>query len=101
MDAKELLARAYTIRPLKWEHSKKKDSDEWSASTIFCTVYVHRWKDEDNRWTSWKFSYCIDEYYNEEQIDVDSAEDGKTKAEDWYLGLLMPALSAAEECNKP
>jgi len=95
--------QTYTIKPLPWEHTVRDDHESWTAQTVFCTVEVSRntWDTEDGaKWSAWKFSYCRDEYYDEHSETVDDAEDGKAKAEAWYMKTLAPALVAAEAARR-
>jgi hypothetical protein len=87
----------YTIKPIAWEWSDKGDMESWTAHTIFCTLTVSRnkWNDDES-WSSWKFEYCRDEYYDEHSEEVSTAEEGKAKAEAWYLSTLAPALEVAK-----
>lgn len=84
----------YAIKPLEWTHTKTDDDESWCANTVFCELQVKRnsWESGDGSWSAWRFKYCRDEYYNEHTEQVDSAEDGKAKAEKWYHETLMPAL---------
>lgn len=86
----------YTIKPLDWQHSKNEDDESWTARTVFCELQIKRnkWESGDDSWSSWTFEYCRDEYYDEHSEQVDDAEDGKAKAEAWYLQTLAPALEA-------
>lgn len=89
----------YTIKPLDWKlndhHPDDGDSERWSVSTIFGSINVDR---EEGDYFQWR--HCFDEYYDEGQESCDSIEDGKEKAEAFYLGRLMPALAEATTQTK-
>jgi hypothetical protein len=91
--------RRYTIKPLNWIHSKDDDQESWVADSIFCVLYVrrNRWRNDDGSWSEWRFEYCRDEYYCEDSVVVESADDGKAKAEAWYLETLLPALTEVSQ----
>ena len=74
----------YRIKPLEWEASR--DSDWFTADTVFCSFHVQRVDD------AWEWRYCIDEYHDEGSEQCESLEDGKQKAEAFYMKRLMPAL---------
>lgn len=65
--------------------------------SIFGDIRVHSVKndepDEFHPEFQYHWSYCFDEYYDEGKEDCDSVEDGKAKAEAFYLSRLMPALA--------
>lgn len=76
----------YRIRPLQWKFYE--NIQRWDADTIFCQLHVE--KDEDGTFR-WKF--CVDEFYDEGSETAESFDDGKAKAQAWYLNRLLPALS--------
>lgn len=83
----------YTIKPLEWEFRGNDSYECWSASAGFCFLFVCRYKYEgDTEWSSWKI-----EYYDEDSEEVESADDGKSKAEAMYLSWLLPALEEVKE----
>lgn len=75
--------KTYKVSPLKWELS----SDNWqTASTIFGSIYIKY------EYGQWKWSYCFDEYYDEDSFLCDSEKEAKQKAEEFYLSRLENAL---------
>lgn len=73
----------YKIRPLKWELS----SANWqTASTVFGSIRI------EHEHGQWKWSYCFDEYYDEDSFLCDSEKEAKQKAEEFYLSKLKDAL---------
>lgn len=73
----------YKIKRLEWVPN----CQQWEANTIFGSLFVNQ--EEDG---SVFFSYCVDEYYDEGRESCESIEEGKAKAEAWYLSRLVPAL---------
>ena len=89
---------AYTVSPLEWKHSKNEYDESWSAETIFCTISVRRsCYNDDGVWSSWKFEWCRDEYYQEGSEEVGDERIGMRIAERWYLSQLLPALQPAKK----
>lgn len=91
-------AATYTINPLDWKIDK---SGDWQADTIFGALRVHdnnRWDDEGpDKTVDLRFSYCVDEYYDEGSEPVASIDAGMARAWDWYLSRLMPALTPSAQ----
>ena len=82
----------YRIKPLEWEDYEDSDGlDSARAPSIFSEIYVIQ--DEPGVF-HWR--YCVDEYYDEGSESCESIEDGKAKAQAWYLNRLLPALDAAK-----
>jgi len=86
-------AGTFRVKPLEWEYVVGKDDDyeNWSCLTVFGTLQVKRNR-YSGRWAPWRFDWCVTEYYDEDHEYVDSAEDGKARAEAWYMERLSPAL---------
>lgn len=80
----------YEIKPLAWEQTRDGD---WFAPTIFNQLDVRNNSDPDEE-PDWRFRYCVDEFYDEGNERVESADAGKARAQEWYLERLMPALEA-------
>lgn len=78
----------FMVKPLDWTFYD--DFQEWQAKTIFCTIHVEKLEDGCYRWR-----YCVDEYYDESEKSCESFDDGKDKAQAWYLSRLLPALIEA------
>lgn len=78
----------YKIRPLVWESYVLSDgvSKMLTTQTIWGSMRVEH---EDG---CVKWSYCFDEYYDEDDYRCESIEDGKQKAEAFYLSRLKDAL---------
>lgn len=86
---------SYSIKPLKWEISKNKISENYTAHVPMGTYTVFRnrrdW-DEAQPFENWQWSYCFDEYYDESTQDCESLKEGKNKCwEDW-IKRILPAL---------
>ena len=82
--------KTYRIRPLPWECVRPaghEDGEWWYApNTIFGMIQVY-----ENHW-----SYCVDEYYDEGGGKCESCQDGMSKAEEWYVSRLMPAIEEVQ-----
>ena len=70
------------FRAKKWIWEKAFDSEcqQWTYQTPFGRFTVHRSRedfDASNPWEQWKWGYCFDEYYDEEEYECESAEEGK------------------------
>lgn len=76
-------ANLWVIPPLEWKCTP--DGKTWVAHCVFSRLYV-----SENKW-----SYCVDEYYDEGSFDCDSLTDGKAKAEGWYRTRITAALRPA------
>ena len=95
-------AATYTVKPLKWERSA--DGATYTAYTPFGSYTIrdqNAW-DDDARVRDWRWGYCFDEYYDEDQFDCATIAEGKMKAAMHWLdrlsGVLTPAgLKALEE----
>jgi hypothetical protein len=76
------------LKPFDWKTVRQGD---WhTAYTPFGSYHVEKYKDE----TQWKWGYCFDEYYDEEEYECDSAEDGKQKCWEHWVGRMKPMLKS-------
>ena len=75
----------YAIKRLEW----KPCCGGFLAKTIFGTIRVFR-----EEW-----SYCFDEYYDEGSEICHGIDDGKIKAEQFYLSRILPALYPEDKCS--
>ena len=74
----------YKIKPFKWEYFEH--CEWWELENIFGTMMVEK------RGDHYVFRYCIDEYYDEDEIHCNGFEEGKGIAESFYLERLLPSL---------
>lgn len=82
---------AGVVKPLEWKLSwgPDQDGDECHvASTPFGTVAVER------LYGKWQWRYCFDEYYDEDQTQCDSLEDGKAAAQAMWNSRISPLIDA-------
>jgi len=79
---------AYIIKDLEWE--------EYTYGTVlrfcYCASIFGTMRVEKNYNDRWQWSYCFNEYYDEDCFTCDSLEDGKAKANEFYLSRLIPGL---------
>jgi len=86
------------IKKITWEEMpdwRDNNESEFRFSSIFGSITVRRsWRYEDNQDIpdGYSWDYCFDEFYDEASHCCESYEDGKQKAEVFYLSRLMPAL---------
>lgn len=91
------MSTLYRIKPLVWTFSEHDGYQSWSAdSRVFKTLSVERNNWNDGEWSSWKFKWCVDEFYDEGAEEVESAEVGKKRAEEWFLSRVSLCLDAVE-----
>ncbi|KAB2656296.1 hypothetical protein F9K94_17510 [Brucella tritici] len=70
------------VKPLEWVVW----CDGWQAHTPFGSYTVEPYDG------CWKWRYCFDEYYDEEEFICEGAEDGKSKAQAHWIERISPAL---------
>jgi hypothetical protein len=78
------------VKPLKWECHREAghpDGEWWTAWTVLGTMDVRERESGEYRW-----SYCFDEYYDEDSHSCRDADDGKALAEAYYQQWLSPAF---------
>ena len=78
----------YKITPLKWHGKIKEEYDSISAGTPFGNYTIAL--QEHGRLT---WSYCFNEYYDEDSFDCESIKDGKDKARNHWVERLSGALT--------
>lgn len=84
----------YTIKPLEWKGETDTFGDErYTAETCFATFNVYKNADDPQ----WRWDWCISEYHDEGYCDCESLEDGKQKAEAYWISRIMPALEPAKK----
>jgi|GEM_PF-3871195 hypothetical protein len=79
--------------PLEWEVSwgPDEDGDEChSANTPFGSYRVERC---DGRW---KWRYCFDEYYDEDESECDGLEDGRLLAQSHWDDRVQAILAGRQ-----
>jgi hypothetical protein len=94
------MKKLYQIRPLKWTAEKTEYSQEYKAYTPFGEYWVSRFREEfeeDRPWEGWKWGYCFDEYYDEEDFECSSLKDGKERAMKHWTERLEGAIRREEE----
>ncbi len=83
----------YAIRPLKWEATLNGISETYRAGTGFGQYEVKRDREGWNEklpWGPWRWGYCFYEYYDEENFECDSLEEGQgLAAENWMNRILV------------
>lgn len=92
--------RLYVIAPLVWESRNDHDfkTEHHWADSPFGTLHVDeviREEGDENGPKEYKFSYCVDEFYDEGSEQVESIDDGKKRAEQFLIDRIMPALVEA------
>lgn len=91
MPAKEQLFR---LRPLEWQLHRDDPVEGvwWGVTTVFGSISVQGEPGSPAVW-----SYCFDEYYDEDRHFCESIEAGKTVAEAFYRGRILEALEPVLE----
>lgn len=92
----------YTIKPLEWKYLGTNGYQGWRSTTIWGDIRVER-ACPSTEWTPWWFYFkriSGSSCYNDAKI-VDDADDGKAKAEQWYINMLMPALQPTTNAAQP
>ena len=78
----------YKIKPLKWTKDKLIEAyDSIHASTSFGNYSIILHEDGSYRWY-----YCFDEYYDEDDFECDSIKEGKIKAQEHWIERISGAL---------
>lgn len=86
----------FTIKPLEWRGNIQDWCERYEASVPMGTFHVERIKkdlDTAQNWGDWKWGYCFDEYYDENQLLCESLEEGKLLAEEEWERRILPALN--------
>ena len=83
--------RLYRIKPLEWHDSNRENWQYSSTTTVLGGMKVE-FVTSYGPPGFWRWGYCFDEYYDEDVNDCDSLEDGKAKAEEFYLSRILSAL---------
>lgn len=102
------LGKKYTLAPLAWRDESREDERDkttaFTASTVFCELRVEHWIEKESDDSGGepcdhdvRFSYCVDEYYDEGNESVESIEAGKRRAEEWYVERIKAAFVEADE----
>lgn len=90
--------KKYTIKPLVWEEYTLHNLKRCNLQTIFCNFYVEERIEErlklEHKVIKW--SYCVEEYYDEDSGYCDSLEEGKSICEKEFMNRLLPALKEIE-----
>lgn len=84
---------AFTVKPLEWIEDiplGERTRRRYVAHTIFGSISVVRDMGGD-----WTYQWCFDEKYDEGKVRCDSLVDAQTRAEEFYLNRLLPALEIA------
>lgn len=95
----ERAALTWKIAPLKWERSFQDWMQQYSASTPFGSYTVKRTREgceDSGPWESWRWGYCFDEYYDENESDCATAAEGKELAGLHWINRLSGALTRAD-----
>jgi len=77
--------------PLEWTKAWGPDQDgdeSHSATTPFGPYSVERWCGQ------WRWRYCFDEYYDEEEADCSSIDEGKILAQEHWDRRIQPLLAS-------
>lgn len=95
----------YQIALLNWKRSISNESDwkrvTWNASTPFgyyevsVNSMLHKGCSEWSRSLRW--TYCFDEYYDEDDFPCKSIREGKQKAEEHWRNRLLKCLIRKNE----
>jgi len=80
------MSKTYRIKPLDWNEDR---FGGLSAQTPFgaLRVFCH-----DENTDEWRWSYCFDEYYDEDESECDGKDDGKAKAEEFWIDRISGVL---------
>jgi hypothetical protein len=78
----------FTIKPLEWNGKIKKEYDSLYANTPFGNYYINMHEAGQLTW-----GYSFDEYYDEENFEVDSIEEAKEAALRHWIDRITPALN--------
>lgn len=86
------MKKKYRITPLEWidnsDRSEKPVHFSYQASTPFGSYEVKKTENTDG----WRWGYCFDEYYDEDDFECSNLADGKKKAEENWLIRISRAL---------
>lgn len=85
--------KVYTVKPLKWMQEKGRNPTRWRADTIFTTLNIRQDHPLHGKAT-YRFSFCVDEYYDEGESQHNTLKQAKKAAEKWYWQRLKPALKS-------
>ena len=80
--------KLYKIRPLKWIGDITEDYDSIIASTPFGNYTITKRSEEDG----YCWGFCFDEYYDEDQTNCDTIQEGKKAAQAHWLNRISGAL---------
>ena len=86
------MAERYTC-PLSWEYSWGPDQDgdeSHAAGTPFGSYRVEKYEGR------WKWRYCFDEYYDEDESECESLEEGKQLSQAHWDERVQSILSRRE-----
>jgi len=88
--------KKYTIKPLQWQGRHPYQDGEFRGEPWFEGGYTARVPGGSysvflDR-SGYRWSYCFDEYYDEDNLPCKSAEEGKAMAEAHWLDRILPAL---------
>ena len=78
----------FTIKPLEWTGKIEEEYDSLYAYTPFGNYSINM--HEAGRLT---WGYCFDEYYDEENFEVDSIDEAKKAAIKHWIDRIKPALN--------
>ena len=85
--AKAMGGGLFREKKWKWTKSFNDECQCWTYQTPFGSFTVERTRNDFNPekpWESWKWGYCFDEYYDEEESECESAAEGKRLClEEW------------------
>lgn len=77
----------YRIKPLEWDKEELKGPFSYmQAHTSFGSYRISKTK------TGLRWSYCFDEYFDEDYLDCKTIEEGKLEAEEHWQGRLSKCL---------
>jgi hypothetical protein len=87
----------YKIKELQWEDRSSEHHQYFVAKTPFGGFDVIRWwLDSKEGWGPWKWGYCFDEYYDEEQFECKSKRSGMKKAQGEWERRLKECLDEVD-----
>lgn len=87
----------YEIAPLKFKKQKSVGRDKrYEATTPFGQFDISY----DAVFSLWRWSYCFDEYHDEDSFICENLKDGKEQANAFWRERLRPALTLSEPSEK-
>ena len=82
-----VMPEVFTITPLVWLQSPNADYPDWWTAQGRGGYQVEKDRGQ------WKWKYCWDEYYDEDEISCERLEDGKQQAEAHYRERVLEFLT--------